>query len=1107
MKKWAKAELKQQSLLSKLMGFLGIMSVIIGILTFVYVHEINEEQIEKTTRQELRTDAIMVSQQLMLLYRTIFYAYGDNPDIFKRVVEHVRYKFIKDIRSNRLFKSQGLLIKVDNKIQAMYGQNIPQLFALHNLKNDSITEATINGEKYYLSYLRFKPFHMEVIFYDTEEMLENQILKESMKTLAVVILFTMLLLTIVFLFIKRLVLAPISEIIESISKIAKKNYQYITQKYDIVEFELVKKYFNAMIDAIKERERKIHSSLKELSNRELFYYDLLNSQDDIIIVNDGKKIEHVNTAFYEFFQKYKDLDEFLKEHQCVCDFFEKEEGFVYKKEHWLEELLQTPNEIHKVKIKMNSQEYIFKITARYLEYSDRIIVILTNITELEKEKNRVLELNTLLEDYKKAIDAGIIVSKTDTQGIITYVNDEFCKVSGYQREELIGKPHNIIHHPDAKPELFKTLWETIKAGKIWKGEFKNKRKNGKAYHVKSIIAPLKNKDGEIIEYISLSEDITDLIEAIKKAKEAEQVKMLFLSNMSHEIRTPLNGILGFTELLLKSNNLPEREKRYITTIHSSSQALLQIINDVLDISKIESGHLSLEKKPFKPICAFKQAAELFKARAKEKHINYKIDLDFHLTGLIISDEFRIRQVISNLIGNAIKFTPENGEVIFSVKQIQRQGDKAKLRFSVKDTGIGIPKDKQKDIFKEFTQADNSVSRKYGGTGLGLSISAKIVKALGGELKVKSEEGKGSEFYFCIEVEVQDDDTQLQTSLETLNIALYKIHDKQLFEYLRKIVHLVEIVESDNLDNYDLIISREYLDKYKDKLILLGENNDNNVISIAENYDTSDILNALMEFIDKSVSLVQTPNKTSFLLKNKILIAEDNEVNQELIKALFDEKGLRYVIANNGVEAVELYKKEKFDLVFMDVNMPELDGVGATQQIKQYEKENNLPHTPIIALTANAMQGDKEKFLQYMDDYLTKPIMEDELNRVLNQYLSASIEIHNNTEEFTSYDKEQIARKLGVPSALFDKILNKFLETIDEYMDELKNSIEKNDLEQIYQHAHKIKGSVMTFHIDEVVEILKNMEQDARDKKERDYMSDYKKVQAELENFKTQMKGS
>ncbi len=642
------------------------------------------------------------------------------------------------------------------------------------------------------------------------------------------------------------------------------------------------------------------------------------------------------------------------------------------------------------------------------------------------------ELN-ILKQYKNIIDNILITSKTNIEGIITYANENFCQISGYTKEELIGHSHNIVRNPNLPTNIFKELWSVILSGKIWHGNVENRHKDGSNYYAKSIIIPIKDRNGNILEFVAIRQNITDIVNAMQKAKEAEQAKMLFLSNMSHEIRTPLNGILGFTELLLKSKNITGKEKKYLEIIDSSGKGLLTIINDILDISKIESGKMEFEKKEFNPTIAFKQIAELFRAKALEKNINYKINIDIVPPENIIGDEYRIKQVISNLINNAIKFTPENGKVELIIKKVKETKDFITLCFYVKDTGIGIPKDKQGKIFEIFSQADNSITRKFGGTGLGLNISYKIIKNMNSTLKVESEEGKGSTFYFCLDFKKSKSKNNLIISLKSLNIKIIDcLRSKEIKEYVNEIVHSAEIINKlENISYNDLIFTENesLIDKfheYKKHFIIIGKD-------VPKDFNRSDILDQIIIFLDNNISL---KNKKDIVHKftAHVLIAEDNEVNQQLLSALLDEKEINYKIANDGKEAVELFKKDKFDLIFMDVSMPNMDGIEATEKIKEIEKNSNLKHTPIIMLTANVMQGDKEKFLQMADGYLSKPIDSHELLKILNQFLKIKDnkkeekEIANNTDYDleVKYNKTEVAKKIGLPKAVFDKILNTFL---------------------------------------------------------------------------------
>ncbi len=364
-----------------------------------------------------------------------------------------------------------------------------------------------------------------------------------------------------------------------------------------------------------------------------------------------------------------------------------------------------------------------------------------------------------------------------------------------------------------------------------------------------------------------------ILQANMQLQEASKAKSEFLANMSHEIRTPLNAILGFIDLL-REKEYDKSKLNYLQTIHSSSQTLLGIINDILDFSKIESGNLAIDKVDFNVDSEFRSLLKLFQARAKEKNIKLTLHMHPHIPAALHSDPLRIKQVIANLLSNAVKFTPQNGSVDLYIGYKNEY-----LQVAVKDSGIGIPKDKQGQIFDAFRQAENSTTRKFGGTGLGLSISAKLVSMLGGELKVKSVVGRGSIFYF-------------------------DIHAKA--------------------------------GKYK--------------------------------------RINQVSTTSSQLENKKILLVEDNKANQMFMSIVLKKLKISFDIANDGFEAITAFNKKSYDLILMDENMPNLNGIEATKRILQIEREQLKPHTPIVALTANALKGDRERFLAAgMDDYLTKPV--------------------------------------------------------------------------------------------------------------------------------------
>ena len=400
------------------------------------------------------------------------------------------------------------------------------------------------------------------------------------------------------------------------------------------------------------------------------------------------------------------------------------------------------------------------------------------------------------------------------------------------------------------------------------------------------------------QILKKSKELEKLTEKSKLAEQealkANQTKSQFLANMSHEIRTPLNAIIGFSELLSKSK-LEKTYKDQAEIITKSASALLNIINDILDISKIESGKAEVSKTKFDLNNLLEQIVQLYSINTKQKNIELIYNLDSNVPQFVINDETKIKQVLSNLLSNAIKFTTENKTIYLNVSLKEIKNNIATINFSIKDEGIGISKEEQKKIFKPFSQADGSISRKFGGTGLGLSISLNILQMLGSKIELISKEDQGSTFFFDLDFEIQAD-----------------------------------------VINQNPIIKTE-------------------------------------EIQDSRYS-------------GKILVAEDNTNNQLLIALVLEEFGLDVVIVDNGKMALDEIKKEKFDLIFLDINMPVMDGVEALKHIKIHEQKLSIK-TPIIALTANSIKGDKEKYLKYgMDDYLSKPIRNVELSKILKQYL-------------------------------------------------------------------------------------------------------------------------
>ncbi len=545
-------------------------------------------------------------------------------------------------------------------------------------------------------------------------------------------------------------------------------------------------------------------------------------------------------------------------------------------------------------------------------------------------------------------------------------------------------------------------------------------------------------DIELIENIDLNthkgtktayQFLESLIENAKKDKkmafEANEAKSLFLANMSHEIRTPLNGIVGFTELL-KSTDTTAEQKEFLGIISKSSENLLSIINNILDLSKIESNKIEIENIIFDAYEEFESAVETYAVGAAEKNIDLNFYMEPTIGRQLKGDPTKIKEVIINLMSNAIKFTGYEGEINVEILRTKQEGDlNSKITFSVEDNGIGMTKDQQGRIFEAFSQADASVTRKYGGTGLGLTISSQFVELMGGRLELTSEEDVGTKFFFSLPLEeINPDENGLgnsnfrETSLckfedQNNRTTLDKYIDRYFDHFAPKVQNFAAVSELKNLHLQDLCeaywvdidkISENIYNSLtkieKEKLFVIANvttrkkiedlkvDNDNVIykpINVTKLKEALKHSSNIQEHVEEETSEAV---KQATIFHAKILVAEDNIINQKLIKHVLTEHGMDVDLANNGLEAFEKRRNGVYDLIFMDIQMPVMDGLEATSEIIDYEKDENIDHIPIVALTANALKGDREAFLsQGMDEYVSKPIETTELLYVLNKFLS------------------------------------------------------------------------------------------------------------------------
>lgn len=497
-----------------------------------------------------------------------------------------------------------------------------------------------------------------------------------------------------------------------------------------------------------------------------------------------------------------------------------------------------------------------------------------------------------------------------------------------------------------------------------------------------------------------------IVRSQDKEIKANRAKSSFLANMSHEIRTPLNGIIGMTEILSASKLTPI-QKDYLATINASSQTLLMLINDVLDLSKIESGNIELNSHSCKIKEVIFDTAALIAPKAQQKGVNIKIIMSDHIPTYVKADEQKIRQVLMNLASNAVKFT-DAGSITFELSLLEETELSYRYLFSVKDTGLGIEESKHGQIFEEFKQEDDDTSKNYGGTGLGLAISSKMIKMMGDEIKLKSSKGVGSDFYFSIELEKDPAEENIKKKVNNQTIIYCSKSPKDLFinelnEYgyhLEKVYSIEEIMSQETSESLIVLEKEDFKDqietvkaKYPELPIVLIRNNtdQNTEVENLSGYITFPLLGSRLDNLlhsvfesnrgDNNIQIDESEKKQIQREGGMVLIVEDNKINQQVVSINLQMLGIDYEIANNGVEAVELYKRhcKEILVVLMDCMMPIMDGFEATIAIRQLEQNESMTPTKIIALTASILDDDIQKcFDSGMDDYLPKPFRREVL---------------------------------------------------------------------------------------------------------------------------------
>jgi signal transduction histidine kinase/CheY-like chemotaxis protein/HPt (histidine-containing phosphotransfer) domain-containing protein len=671
----------------------------------------------------------------------------------------------------------------------------------------------------------------------------------------------------------------------------------------------------------------------------------------------------------------------------------------------------------------------------------------------------------------------------------------------------------------------------MKGEKDFNTEFRVQYADGQIRNIKALATVLRDDEGHAIRMIGTNWDITAEKQALvqiaarEEAEKANKAKSDFLANMSHEIRTPLNSVIGFTDLL-KKTQLSSIQQQYVNSANVSGHALLGLINDILDFSKIEAGMLDLEVIKTDMVQLFQDSIDIVKFSVAEKDIELLLDIDPNIPRFGFVDAVRMKQILSNLLGNAVKFTLK-GEVELKISYQAVDSDNGKLLVSVRDTGIGINKEQQSKLFKSFSQADSSTTRKFGGTGLGLVISQLIAEKMGSTIHIQSTVGVGTVFFFEVTTRFEAGEKLDYTKIKGVKRCLIIDDNVNNQTIMKKMLHQWQI-QSECCDSgfdalkiieqpepFDLIIcdyhmpyingietirmmkNKMKLNFEKQPVILLHSSLDNHNLEkeclelgirfcLSKPVNSNDLfiyLNNLHQNNPESLGkdMIDSSKVLNKYEGVKILIAEDVFLNMVLIKAMLSEveSNIEIIEARNGIEAIEKFQRMSPDLILMDVHMPELDGISASKKIRQMESLTGK-NVPIIALTAGALKEEKENcFASGMNDFLTKPLVPEKIKEMLHKYLIKKEHLpeilqSEKSENETHLDYDELVNLFNNSSIIKD-VMSLALKDIPAQILDLEYACTEKDRQKVNSAAHALKGASSTMRFRLMAKIAERIE--------------------------------